>query len=63
MAKFNIYRIKEAEEANLLERFEKAGLEKQKTQNLGGYDLTFYFSKNPDQVDIWWIGFYKSFLS
>jgi uncharacterized protein (TIGR04141 family) len=63
MAKFNVYKIKDGEESNLLERFEKAGLEKQKTQTIGGYDLTFYFSKDPDQVDIWWINFYKDFLS
>lgn len=63
MAKFNVYKIKADQESNLLERFEKAGLEKQKTHNIDGYDLTFYFSKNPDQVDIWWISFYKDFLS
>lgn len=63
MAKFNLYKIKLEEELNLLLKFEQVGLQKQDPQTVDGFELSFFFSTEPDEVDIWWVSFYRAFLS
>jgi len=62
MARFNVYKIKNEEKSNLLQKFNRAGLQEQKSEIISGYKLTFYFSENPDEVNIWWVSFYRNFL-
>lgn len=63
MAKFNIYRIKPNEDVALRDKFSGVNLRRQKTKNIDGWEFTFFFSQTPDEVDIWWIDEYKSFLN
>lgn len=62
MAKFNLYKIVPTQKDDLVKKLESVGLTKTGTQTIGGFTFDFYFSSNPDEVDIWWTGVYKDFL-
>ncbi|MEX2514956.1 MAG: DUF6119 family protein [Candidatus Paceibacterota bacterium] len=62
MATFNIYKISEENIQDLFKKFSKVGLKKQKNNNLGGYSMTFYISKNPDPSEVWWLDLCEDFL-
>ena len=60
---YNIYKVKFAEIAGLLQKIESVGLVKQKTQIYDNYDMTFYFSEEVEGNDVWWYETYKDFLN
>ena len=62
MAKFNLYKIVPTQKDDLVKKLESVGLIKTGTQTIDGFTFDFYFSSNPDEVDIWWTGVYKDFL-
>lgn len=62
MAKFNIYKIKKENEVSLKEKFSSVGLEKTGEKNIKGFNLSLYISKNPKDIDIWWIDLYRDYI-
>ena len=62
MAKFNIYRIEKAREDDLIEKLESVGLSVSGTKTVGDHTLTFYLSKEPDAIDIWWTDLYAELI-
>jgi len=62
MSKYNIYRLKKNSEEALLEKFDDVGMDLVNTTEIDVYSLRFYFSKKPDEVDIWWADTYSDFL-
>ena len=52
MAKYNIYKIKKDKESNLLEKLQTVGLSLAGQKSVSGFKLSFYFSKEPEDIDI-----------
>ena len=61
MSKFNLYKINPTQRDELVKKFQSVGLSKIGSKNIEGFTLDFYFSKEPDAVDIWWTDDYKDF--
>lgn len=62
MNRYNIYRIPKQREKELIEKLESVGLEAVCNQEIGDFTFILFFSKEPDEVDIWWTETYKDFL-
>ena len=62
MPKFNIYKIDPSKRTDLVEKLESVDLVKTGERELNGYTLEFYFSEQPDEVEIWWAELYSEFL-
>ncbi|MGQ9848198.1 MAG: DUF6119 family protein [Bacteroidales bacterium] len=62
MAKFNLYKINPNQRDELVKKFQSVGLSKIGSKNIDGFTLDFYFSKEPDTIDIWWTEIYKDFF-
>ena len=62
MTKFNLYRFPKGVEKDLHDKLQSVGLELVSEKEDKQFQFKFYFSKNPDEVDIWWVDSYKSFL-
>lgn len=65
MPKFNLYKIPKDNEPGLIKKIESVGLTllaKLPQNEKNGYHLNFYFSLQPDLVDIWWVDTYKEFF-
>jgi len=62
MSKFNLYKINPTQRDELVKKFQSVGLSKIGSKNIEGFTLDFYFSKEPDAVDIWWTDDYKDFF-
>lgn len=62
--KYNIYRLKREHEKALIEKItsDSVKLAKVADKNIEGFRYRFYFSKEPDKVDVWWLETYKDFL-
>jgi len=63
MPKYNLYRIIPQQKDELIAKIESVGLEKISSKTINGFNLDFYFSKNPDEIDIWWTEVYKHFFN
>jgi uncharacterized protein (TIGR04141 family) len=62
MAKFNLYKIYPEQREKLIEKLNSVGLTKIDSKNIDGFVLDFYFSDEPDAIDIWWTDVYKDFF-
>jgi len=62
MAKFNLYKIYPEQLEKLIEKLTSVGLTKIGSKNIDGFTLDFYFSDEPDAIDIWWTDVYKDFF-
>lgn len=62
MAKYNIYKIEKDRESRLLEKLQTVGLSLAGQKSVSGFTLSFYFSKEPEDIDIWWTGLYKDYF-
>lgn len=62
MPKYNLYRIPKDKQEGLLKKLRLSGLEQIGEEELEGFDVKFFFSSQPDKIDIWWVETYKSFL-
>lgn len=62
MAKFNLYKIYPDQREKLIEKFNSVGLTKIGGKNIDGFSLDFYFSDEPDSIDIWWTDIYNDFF-
>ncbi|MBW1692306.1 MAG: hypothetical protein JRJ70_16480 [Deltaproteobacteria bacterium] len=62
MAKFNLYKINPDQRDELVKKLQSEGLTKIGSKNIDGFSLDFYFSKDPDAIDIWWTDIYKDFF-
>ncbi|WP_236979692.1 DUF6119 family protein [Membranihabitans maritimus] len=63
MPKFNIYKIDVNKKDDLVEKLESVNLTKTGEKVLDGYSLEFYFSKTPDEVEVWWTEIYSEFIN
>lgn len=63
MIKLNIYKINSNAEADLVSKLERVGLSKTYDEEHNEYRFRFYFSDEPDTVDIWWVEKYSEFIS
>jgi uncharacterized protein (TIGR04141 family) len=61
MAKFNLYKINFSQKDDLIKKFKSVDLSKIGSKNIDGFTLNFYFSEEPDAIDIWWTEIYKDF--
>jgi uncharacterized protein (TIGR04141 family) len=61
MPKYNLYRIPKDKENDLREKLKLSGLEQIGTQDSDGFHMSFFFSSQPDTIDIWWVETYKDF--
>lgn len=62
MPKYNIYKINKEREIDLIEKLDSVNLTLSKSILVDGYTLSFYFSKEPKDIDIWWVDIYSEFL-
>jgi len=62
MAKFNLYKIYPEQRENLIKKLTSVGLTKIGSKNINGFTLDFYFSNEPNAIDIWWTDVYKDFF-
>jgi uncharacterized protein (TIGR04141 family) len=62
MPKYNLYRIPKDKEEGLLEKLKLSGLEQIGEQAVDGFHMKFFFSSQPDEIDIWWVETYREFL-
>lgn len=62
MAKFNIYKIHKSQQEDLENKLLQIGLEVINSVVIENYNVDFYLSTEPDEVDIWWTQFYNSFF-
>lgn len=62
MAKFNLYKINPSQQGELVNKLQSVGLSKIGSKNIDGFTLDFYFSEEPDAIDIWWTDIYKDFF-
>jgi len=62
MPKYNLYRIRKDQEKDLLEKLRLSGLEQIGAQALDSFHMKFFFSSQPDEIDIWWVETYREFL-
>jgi uncharacterized protein (TIGR04141 family) len=60
--RYNIYKLKSKQFDNLREKIDKEGLVEQKSKEIDGYRLIFYFSEDIDGNPIWWYETYKNFF-
>ena len=62
MPKYNLYRVPKDKEEDLLAKLELSGLEQIGEQDVEGFRMKFFFSSEPDEIDIWWVETYSEFL-
>ncbi len=62
MAKYNIYKIEKVKESKLLEKLQTVGLSLAGQKSVNGFTLSFYFSKEPEDIDIWWADLYEGYF-
>jgi uncharacterized protein (TIGR04141 family) len=62
MAKFNLYKINFNQQNELVKKLQSVGLTQIGSKKIDGFSLDFYFSKEPDAIDIWWTDVYKDFF-
>lgn len=62
MTKYNIYKIEKTKEHSLIEKLQSVGLNKIHEEEINNFRLGFYFSNEPDKVDIWWVKKYQMFF-
>jgi uncharacterized protein (TIGR04141 family) len=62
MSKYNVYRIKKDAQESLVEKLNSVGLELVKEIEIDNFLLRFFFSREPDEIDIWWAETYGEFL-
>jgi uncharacterized protein (TIGR04141 family) len=62
MAKFNLYKINPNQRNELVKKLQSVGLSKVGSKNIDGFSLDFYFSEEPEAVNIWWTAIYKDFF-
>lgn len=62
MGKYNIYRIVKPKEPSLIEKLKSVGLSDVGRRELESFNLTFFVSKEPEDIDIWWVDLYKDYL-
>src|SRR3972149_7671014 len=62
MAKYNIYKIEKGKESSLLEKLQTVGLSLAGQKSVSGFKLSFYFSKEPEDIDIWWADLYEDYF-
>jgi len=60
--KYNIYKIEKHREKALVEKLVSVGLKQTGELEESGYQMKFFFSTQPDEVDIWWINLYQDFI-
>ncbi len=62
MTKFNLYKINTEQKDNLVTKLESVGLKKIGSKTIDSFTLDFYFSDEPDFIDIWWTNIYRDFF-
>ncbi|MEM8611628.1 MAG: DUF6119 family protein [Cyanobacteria bacterium P01_H01_bin.105] len=62
MPKYNLYRVLKHHEEALLEKLNLVGLEQIGELEVADFQMKFFFSSEPDEIDIWWVEIYQEFL-
>lgn len=60
--RYNLYRLRKESQGELIKKLESVNLALVGTKNIDGFELSFYFSRQPDIVGIWWADTYKDFF-
>lgn len=63
MPKYNLYRINQDQKQNLLTKLKLVDLEQISEKQIDDFNFKFYFSKKPDEIDIWWVNIFDEFLA
>lgn len=51
-----------SEENNLIDKLKSINLQKTHYKEIDGFKFEFYYSNDPDKVDIWWTDLYRDFF-
>lgn len=62
MPKYNLYRVPKDQEEDLVAKLRLSGLEQIGEQEVEGFQMKFFFSSEPDEIEIWWVETYQEFL-
>lgn len=62
MPKFNLYKIIPEKKDDLVEKLQTVGLVRTAQKVIDEYTMEFYFSEEPDEIEIWWVDLYKDYL-
>lgn len=62
MTKYNIYKVRNNSVEELLEKLSAIGLRETYNHEHENYRFQFFFSDEPDLVDIWWVNEYRDFI-
>lgn len=62
MPKYNLYKINPHQKTRLIQTLEDKGLENIHSEVIDGFQMDFFFSSQPDEVDIWWTEVYGNFF-
>ena len=62
MPRYNIYKIQPEKISSLRKKLESVGLVLKTEKMIGDYRAEFYFSDEPDSVEIWWVKLYKDLI-
>ncbi|HHW3765480.1 TPA: DUF6119 family protein, partial [Legionella pneumophila] len=60
--KYNIYKVISNKKDELISKLSFVGLEKIGSKSYENWQMDFYFSSQPDSVDIWWTDIYSDFF-
>ncbi|HAU1711845.1 TPA: hypothetical protein JBI81_10450 [Legionella pneumophila] len=60
--KYNIYKVIPNKKDELISKLSFVGLEKIGSKSYENWQMDFYFSSQPDSVDIWWTDIYSDFF-
>ncbi len=62
MAKFNLYKIDVERKRDLKVKLKNVGLVSCPTKEIDGFTYEFYYSSQPDKIDVWWASTYRDFI-
>lgn len=62
IVRYNLYRLKKESESKLIHKLESVNLSLIGSKTIDDFTLSFYFSREPDSVSIWWTNAYKDFF-
>lgn len=62
MPKYNIYKIIKTEEEKLKDKLRSVNLREIFSKEIKGFKFEFFYSFEPEEVEIWWTDLYEEFL-
>ena len=61
-ARYNIYKNQKPLENDLIRKLESVELSPVGSKRLHNFNLTLYLSREPEEIDIWWIDLFAEYV-